>query len=178
MRFVFLTWLLLGALSAPFFGQNPEPSQNATCTFDDAKEISLRYNNAATGRNELETGKPLMPGGSPILLFTQGNITAAGSAIPAGAYSVYVIPEKKDKWTLTINKNVSNPASYDPAQDLARLPMDVGKVKSDMKSLTVALVHIAPKQCNVRVYYGNQMASWAGFQEQAGTADKTSAAKK
>ena len=164
MRFALLAWLLLGGLNASSFAQSPA-SQNATCTFDDAKEISLRYNNAAAGKGELENGKPFMPGGSPMLLFTQGNITAANTAIPAGAYSVYLIPEKKDKWTLTINKNVSNAASYDPAQDLVRLPMEVGKIKSDTKSLTIALVHIAPKQCNVRVYYGNQLASWAGFQE-------------
>lgn len=167
MRLVLLGSLLLSSLSVYLFGQNSASaaSQNATCTFDDGKEISLRYNSVEAKKGEMENGKPFMPGGSPMLLFTQANMSAAGSAIPAGAYSVYVIPEKRDKWTLTINKNVSNAGSYDSAQDLVRLPMDVGKVSSETKSLTVVLVHAAPKECSVRIYYGKEMASWAGFQE-------------
>jgi hypothetical protein len=42
----------------------------------------------------------------------------------------------------------------------------------------VVLVHIAPKQCNVRVYYGKELASWAGFQEQTGTAGGSGSIKK
>jgi hypothetical protein len=166
MRYLAIVALMLGSLTLQFGAQTQSPalSKNATCTFEDGNQISVRYESVPAS-NDLERGKPYLPGGSPMLLFSQTKMSAADLEIPAGAFSVYVIPESKKRWALAINRNVSAPNQYDPTQDLTRLPMDVGSVDAATKSLTVILVHAAPKQCNVRIYYDTTLASWAGFKE-------------
>ncbi|HZU31296.1 MAG TPA: DUF2911 domain-containing protein [Candidatus Angelobacter sp.] len=163
----FAALVLLGSLQCNLMGQAPSqaPTKNATCTFQDGKEISLRYTSVPADKVELQDGKPYMPGGSPLLLFSQTSMLAGTSEIPAGAFSVYVIPASKDKWNLAINKNISSATKYDATQDLVRLPLELGKVPTKTESLKIIFVHIAPKQCNIRIYEGRELASGGGFEE-------------
>ncbi|HEY7419420.1 MAG TPA: DUF2911 domain-containing protein [Ktedonobacteraceae bacterium] len=166
MRFALIAMLMLGSMELNLAAQKASPvsTNNVTCTFEDGKQITLRYKSVPASNN-LESGKPLMPGGSPMLLFSRAKMSAADSELPPGAFSVYIVPQTKGKWSLVINRNVSADSKYDPTQDIVRLPMDVGKVGTEMKSFTPVLVHAAPKQCNVRIYEGKQLAWWAGFKE-------------
>jgi hypothetical protein len=166
MRYVLAAMLMLSSMEPTLSAQRQSAvsTKNVTCTFEDGKELSLRYNSVPASNN-IESGKPFMPGGSPMLLFSQAKMSAAGSELPPGAFSVYIIPQSKVKWALAINRNVSADGKYDSTQDIVRLPMEVGKIGTEMKSLTAVLVHAAPKQCNVRIYEGKQLAWWAGFKE-------------
>lgn len=137
---------------------------NAYCDFDDGQEVSVRYNNAAvSSKDEPRNGKVWLPGGAPATLFTATAVTLNGAAIAAGAYSVYVIPNKKD-WTLIVNKNITAPANYDERQDVARSPMELGEVDSPPRQLQVSFAHIGPKQCSIRLYYG-KTGAFAEFME-------------
>ena len=147
-QFVFVTATLA---QQPDNGPN---SATAYCDFDDGQEVSVRYNaSVATSKDEPRNGKVWLPGGSPMTLFTGAAVTLNNSPIPAGAYSVYVIPGKKD-WTLIVNKNVTAADQYDEKQDLARSSMELGEVDSPPKQLQVSFAHVAPKQCSIRLYYG------------------------
>ncbi len=137
----------------------------AFCDFTDNQEVSIRYSNAAaTPKDEPRNGRVWLPGGSAMTLFTGVGLTLNNSTIPAGAYSVYVIPNKKD-WTLIVNKNVTPGAAYDDKQDIARSPMELGEVDSPPKQLQVSFAHSAPKQCSIRLYYG-KTGAFADFKEQ------------
>jgi hypothetical protein len=142
----------------------PEPG-TAVCTFVDDKQMSVRYNRpAASGKkDELPIGKLWAPGDSPMHLFTEAPITVGTTQIPIGAYSVYLIPEK-EKWTLIVNKNVTAGSKYDQQQDLVRAPMQTGKLTQVEKQLTIYFGHIAPRQCSMRVDYG-QTRAWIEFDE-------------
>lgn len=153
--------LLLGGLMLPALAQQGVNS-TATCTFQDGKEISIQYDKSASVQKaNLSLGKLWTPGQKPMILFTQADLTVGNSQIPVGAYSVYLIPGK-DRWTLVINKNVK-PGEYNPQQDLVRVPMDVGQI-SEPQPFSLVFGHMAPKQCNMRLYE-SKTGAWAEFHE-------------
>jgi hypothetical protein len=150
---------LLGQLlfTNPAIAQQGDSDQNsatAFCDFDDGQEVSVRYNSLiANSKDEPRNGKVWTPGGVPMTLFTAAPVMLNNSTIAPGAYSVYVIPNKKE-WTLIVNKNVTAGAAYDERQDVARSPMELGEVETPPKAVQVSFAHIAPKTCSIRLYYG------------------------
>ena len=154
-------FLTCAAIALPANG-NPQLAQ-ASCTFDDGKQISVRYNPAPESGKSLPLGKVWAPGGSPMFLFTSATLLVGNSEIPVGAYSVYAIPEKRD-WTLIINRDVNSGAGYKESQDIARAPMQVGELPQSQQQTSIYFGHSAPKQCNMRIYYG-AAATWVESQE-------------
>lgn len=138
-------------------------SATASCTFKDGKQITVRYHAAPIVQEGFVRGEPWTPGGAGMFLFTQTDLAFHGSSIPLGAYSLYVIPNKKD-WTLVINKNVNENSSYDPNQDLARATMQTGHLGSKEKNVRVMFGHVADKQCNMRIYRADT-GGWTEFKE-------------
>jgi hypothetical protein len=130
-----------------------DPTASASCDFADGKEITMQYNSSAmSDKDQPHNGKVWLPAGSPMTLFTQVPITLNHQDLVVGAYSVYVIPNKKE-WTLIVSRNVTNPKTYDEKQDLVRAPMELGGISGPPKQLQVSFAHTAPKQCSVRLYY-------------------------
>jgi len=161
--------ILLGAMSLPQFAlaQQPDPedkSATAFCNFADDMQISVRYLPAPVDKKaRLPMGKVWTPGDAPMDLFTQTEVAVANVNIPVGAYRMYFIPGK-DSWTMVINKNVAAGSAYDQQQDLVRAPMETGKLSQPEPHVSIYFGHLAPKQCNMRIYFGDTGA-WADFME-------------
>ena len=120
--------------------QMHDKAQSATsvCTFADGKQMSVRYERSAIGaKDKLPVGELWSPGGSPMILFTQTPTLVGSSEIPAGAYSMYLVPGKEE-WSLVINKNVDSNAKYDEQQDLVRTTMPLGGISRRAKRVKVA----------------------------------------
>jgi hypothetical protein len=149
-------------LSTFAFAQKPEPL-TTFCTFEDGKEISIRYNPVSYAKEKLQYGKLWAPGGEPMVLFSPAELALENATLAAGAYSVYIIPDKK-KWTLIVNKGVGADNKYDQQKDVVRASMDLGSLGDPATELQLTLAHTAPKQCNLRVYYGKDGA-WTDFNE-------------
>jgi hypothetical protein len=98
-----------------------------------------------------------------MLLFTDSALTLEGVNIPPGAYRLFVIPAEK-AWTLIVNRNVTAGAKYDPQQDMARAPMEIGSLPRPAKNVELAWGHTAPKQCNLRIYVG-KVGAWTDFKQ-------------
>jgi hypothetical protein len=124
-----------------------QDSQTAVCNFEDGNQVSMQY--SAAVKDEPHNGHVWSPG---ITLYVQVPLTLAGTAIPLGAYTVYLIPGGKN-WTLVVNRNVTSGSAYDSAQDVARAPMDVGEIPDPIKQLQLSFAHMSAKQCSLRVYY-------------------------
>jgi hypothetical protein len=152
-----LTSLLafLALLAASSFAQD---SQTTFCNFDDGNQISIQYN--PTVKEQPRNGKVWSPG---ITMYVQTPLTFGGSQIGLGAYSVHIIPDRKN-WTLIVNKGVTAGAAYNSAQDIARGSMDVGEIPEPMKSLQLSFAHMAAKECSLRVYY-QKTGAFAEFME-------------
>ncbi len=163
-----LTMLIVLLSSAHYVLAQQATADPATvtgaCTFQDGTEISVRYVPVETDAKARLPLNELWPAsGPPMYLFTQSEVSIGGSELPVGAYSMYVIPDKHN-WTLIINKTVTAGTKYDAAQDLARVPLEIGHLSQAVEQAKVAFGHIAPKQCNMRIYYGNTGA-WTEFKE-------------
>jgi hypothetical protein len=127
-------------------------SSDTSCTFDDGQQVSVRYNSSAKSE-DMRNGKAWRPGNAAMTLFTQTALTINKVDVAPGAYSLWIIPDKKS-WSLAVNKNVTEGAAYDEGQDLVRTPMDLGQLGSPVKDPEVGFAHVAPKECNLRVYFG------------------------
>ncbi len=151
-------WTLLSfSQQAAFAGKRAE----AVCTFDDGKQMNVEYSQSTKDEDTFRKGRIWEPGGAPMILFTQSALTLGSAEIPADAYSLYIIPQDQ-QWTLVVNKNVKAGSKYDEKQDVVRAPMQIGQIDSPIKPAQIAFDHIAPKQCNLRVYY-EKAGAWAEF---------------
>jgi len=154
--------MLITLLLTPFLAAQSAdpPSSTTTCNLDDGRQIYIRYNPVASNKEKIANGKPWSPGGAPMTLFTEAQLSLGTSKIPIGAYTVYPIPGK-DHWTLAVNKNVSASVAYDEKQDLARAPMETAQIPQPSDALEVAFAHVGPR-CTLRIYFGKS-ASFADF---------------
>jgi hypothetical protein len=150
--------IIISCLVASCFAQQ-ESSSTTSCYLDDGRQVYIRYNPTTTKNEKISNGKPLMPGGTAMTLFTEAPLTFYGATIPLGAYSVYPIPEK-GKWTLAINKNVTPNAAYDEKQDVAHASIETDPLP-DQESLEVAFAHVGSK-CTLRIVFG-KTAAFADF---------------
>jgi hypothetical protein len=151
--------LFAGVCSAQSSGSASTES-TATCYLDDGRQVYIRYNPVTAKSEKLSNGKPFLPGGTAMTLFTDAPLTFGGSTIPLGAYSVYPIPAR-DKWSLAINKNVTHGAAYDEKQDVARSTIETDPVPAAADQLEVAFAHVGQK-CTLRIYFG-KVATFAEF---------------
>ncbi|HEV2731588.1 MAG TPA: DUF2911 domain-containing protein [Terriglobales bacterium] len=164
MRILCAVLLYQGMLATAGLAQDTkQEAATTTCTFEDGTEISVRYIPVETSKAKIQNGKVWAPGGSPMVLFTPAALTLEKSQIPAGAFSLYLIPQK-DRWTLVVNKNVSAGSRYDERQDIARAAMEMGQLGEPTSTLELSFGRMGPKHCSLRVYFG-KTGGWAEFLE-------------
>ncbi|HET6175961.1 MAG TPA: DUF2911 domain-containing protein [Candidatus Sulfotelmatobacter sp.] len=156
-RAVLLSLLLTPWLAAQSGGT---PNSATSCNLDDGRQVYVRYNAVATNKEKVANGKPWAPGGAPMTLFTEAQLSLGSSMIPIGAYTVYPIPAR-DHWTLVVNKNVTPGSAYDDKQDIARTAMETAQVAQPSEALEVAFAHVGAR-CTLRIYIG-KTASFADF---------------
>ena len=158
-----LLLILLQGMMWAATAETAQDIQTVVCTFDDDKEVSIKYEAAPAKRDTLPEGTPWSPGKSPMFLFTSATLKIGDSEVPVGAYSLYVIPGSK-QWILAVNKNISG-SRYDQKQDVLRARMDLGTLGSPEKKVSIAFAHINAKQCSLRIYYG-KTGAWVELDEQ------------
>lgn len=154
--------VLISLLLTPFvFAQsNKTPSATTTCNLDDGRQVYVRYEPVPNNKEKLSNGKPWSPGGVPMTLFTEAQLTLGSSLIPIGAYTLYPIPARGN-WNLVVNKNVTPGAPYDEKDDIARTQMETAQVDQPSEALEVAFAHVGMR-CSLRIYIGKS-ASFTDF---------------
>jgi hypothetical protein len=77
------------------------------------------------------------------LLITQKPIVIAGTTIPAGAYTLWTLPNQDGTAKLIINKQIGQwgvgPGSYDEKQDLGRVDLKKEAVDTPVDQFTMAV---------------------------------------
>jgi DUF2911 family protein len=156
-RAVLITLLLSPGLAAQ--SGNP-PSSTTSCNLDDGRQVYVRYEPVSAKKEKIPNGKAWAPGGIPMTLFTEAELSFGNSLIPIGAYTLYPIPARGN-WTLTVNKNVTSGAAYDDKQDIAHAQVETVQVEQASDTLEVAFAHYG-NRCTLRIYIG-KTASFADF---------------
>jgi hypothetical protein len=145
----------------PVSAQNA-PDKSVSCTFEDGKSLTLRHKATASGVAPA-VGKVWAPGNVPMFLLTETPLEIGGKTLSTGAYSVYLLPQQPD-WMLIVNKNVSAGEKYSKDEDVVRIPLSSGKLSNPVDELSAAFGHVAPKQCNLRIYY-EKTGMWMEIKE-------------
>ena len=152
--------VLISILLAPFLAAQSGGNQSTTtCNLEDGRQVYIRYV-PVPAKEKISNGKPWAPGGSPMTLFTEAQLSLGTSTIPVGAYTIYPIPARGN-WSIAVNKNVTSGAAYDEKQDVARAQMETAQVESASEQLEVAFAHVG-NRCSLRVYIG-KTASFVDF---------------
>ena len=174
MRCIYVLLLTLAAGCCFALGQtststNPGPA-TATCDFSDQQQLAVEYQKLELGKKDKDFlgrqvpfGKVWEPGQQPLTLFTNSPVSIDGTNVPVGAYTLYLIPDKKE-WTLVVSRNTNKSAAYDPAKDLVRAPMQIGQLPSPEPGFSVYFAHTGPKECTMRVDIAD-IRAWVPFEQ-------------
>ena len=158
-----LVWraVLISILLTPFAVAQAGANQSTTtCNLEDGRQVYIRYTPVSAKQERISNGKPWAPGGTPMTLFTEAQLSLGSSTIPIGAYTVFPIPARGN-WSIVVNKNVTPGAAYDEKQDVARSQMETAQVESASEQLEVAFAHVG-NRCSLRIYIG-KTASFVDF---------------
>lgn len=170
-RFAILavTTLLASACFAQMGGEDkskrPSPPASASCDLGGGKTIKTDYSSPRLrGRKMIGEHDPYgqvwRTGANEATTFvTSANITVGGTAVPAGSYTIFTIPNP-DKWTLIINKKTGEwgiPYKYE-SDELARVDMKVSKLPSPVENFTIAYDKTATG-CTMRLDWDTTRAS-------------------
>jgi Protein of unknown function (DUF2911) len=152
--------VLISLLATPWLAAQSANTSTTTCNLEDGRQVYVRYIAVSAKSEKIANGKPWTPGGQPMTLFSEAQLTLGNSVIPIGAYSLYPIPAR-DHWTVVVNKNVTPGAAYDEKQDIARSAVETVQVSEASDTLEVAFAHVGAR-CTLRIYIG-KTASFADF---------------
>src|SRR6202011_6408192 len=125
--------------------KRPSPPAKAECKLTGGKTVTVDYSSPrAKGRKiygELVPyGKVWRAGANEATtLVTDSDLSVGGTAVPAGSYTIFAIPNA-DKWTLVISKKTGEWGTAYPGakEDLARIGMKVSKLPSAVENFTIA----------------------------------------
>src|SRR5262249_39160979 len=122
----------------------PSPPAKAECKLADGKTITIDYSSPRMKGRKIfgdlvPYGKVWRVGASEATtLVPSGDTNVGGTAVPAGSYSLFAIPNA-DKWTLVISKTTGEwGTKYSgEANDLARVDMAVTKTSGPVENFTI-----------------------------------------
>ena len=153
--------------------KRPSPPGTATFKFDDGKTITINYSRPKI--NDPKSGQPrkiyggLVPYGEPwrtganeaTSFVTQANLTIGGTAVPAGSYTLYILPAESGPWKLIISKKTGQWGIPYPGEgsDLARINMQTTKTPSTVQEFTISFDKRDPSAGVMKFDWENTSAS-------------------
>ena len=162
---VALCTVFLGTASAQDKSSRPSPPAQAKCNPGSGKTVTVDYSSPrAKGRKiygELVPyGKIWRAGANEATTFvTDTDVNVGGTTVPAGSYTMFVIPNQ-DKWTLVISKKTGEWGIPYPGadSDLTRVDMKVAPTSGAVEDFTIAFDK-GGKGCTLRMEWENTRAS-------------------
>jgi hypothetical protein len=125
--------------------KRPSPPATATLDLGGGKSVTVDYSSPRlkgrhVGQELAPYGQVWRTGANEATTFvTTADIAVGGTAVPAGNYTMFTIPNK-DKWVLIISKKTREwGTNYPgPSEDLARIDMKVSTLPSPVENFTIA----------------------------------------
>ncbi len=162
--------ICLIALTTVVVGQQdkskrPSPPAKAEFKFANGKTITVDYSSPRMNGRKVYGG--LVPWGQiwraganeATTFVTTGDVMAGDATVPAGSYTLFVIPTA-DSWTLIINKKTGEWGIPYPgeATELARTKMKVSSLPSPLENFTIGLDQ-SSNGCTLRMDWETTRAS-------------------
>ena len=125
--------------------KRPSPPATASLDLGGGKSVTVDYSSPRlkgrhVGQEIAPYGQVWRTGANEATTFVPtADITVGGTAVPAGSYTLFTIPNK-DKWVLIISKKTGEwGTDYSgPSNDLARIDMKVTALPSPVENFTIS----------------------------------------
>jgi len=125
--------------------KRPSPPATATLDLGGGKSLTIDYSSPRlkgrhVGQEIAPYGEVWRTGANESTTFvTTADITVGGTAVPAGNYTIFTLPNK-DKWVLIISKKTGEWGTQypGPSNDLARVDMKVSTLPSSVENFTIS----------------------------------------
>lgn len=92
-------------------------------------------------------------------LETDHPIRIGGLMVPAGSYTLDVLPAESG-WQLIVNKQTGQwGTKYDPSQDLGRVPMTVTNLSAPQEVLSYSFDHVRPDSAMLHIRWADKDAA-------------------
>lgn len=164
-RIALLTIITVALTTVAFSQNRPSPAASATCDLGGGKTIKTDYSSPRLkGRKMIGDhepyGKVWRAGANEATTFvTTADLLVGGKPVPAGNYTIFVIPYP-DRWTLIINKKTGEwgiPYKYE-SDELGRVDMKLSTLPSSVEDFTIAYDKTAGG-CTMRMEWDTTRAS-------------------
>jgi Protein of unknown function (DUF2911) len=172
----FLTLALILVAASPLMAQQKRLSPHETIsTVADGNRITITYGRPYSknpkGGEVRKIWGSLVPNGKiwrtgadeATTLITQKPILLAGTAIPAGAYTLWTLPEADGTAKLVINRQIGQwgvgPGSYNEKQDLARVDLKKEDLSTPVDQFTMAIEKNAGGGATLKLSWENTQFS-------------------
>jgi hypothetical protein len=166
LRHVFWFFLISAGFFVETYAQKPivSPRDSVKATFN-GKKIAISYGKPSVRERKIfgafvpyykvwRTGT-----GAATTLITETDIEVDGAVVPRGAYSLYTLPAE-ERWKLIINKQTGQWGTiYNPQLDLARVDLNIKKLKSPIEDLTFKLEKIGNDGGTLKIEWANTSLS-------------------
>jgi Protein of unknown function (DUF2911) len=125
--------------------KRPSPPAQAKWDLGGGKAVTIDYSSPRTKGRKIfgelvPFGQVWRTGANEATtLVTPVDLTIGGTAVPAGSYTIFTVPNK-DKWTLIISKKTGEWGTDYPGQanDLARVDMKASTLPSPVENFTIS----------------------------------------
>jgi len=144
LRYILRLFLITASFFFKTYAQKPIPRDSVKAIFNGGK-ISINYGKPSMhGRKIFGAFVPYFKvwrtgAGAATTLVTEADLEVDGAIIPRGIYSLYTLPSE-ERWKLIINKQTGQwGIDYNPQLDLARVDLNIRKMKSPIEELSFKL---------------------------------------
>jgi hypothetical protein len=158
--------LLVACIFTQVFAQKPivSPRDSVKTSFN-GKTITINYGKPSMlGRKIFGAFVPYYKvwrtgAGAATLLTTEADLEVDGAVVPRGTYSLYTLPAE-ERWKLIINKQTGQwGTTYMPQLDLARIDLEVKKLKTPVEDCTFKLEKNGAGSGTLRIEWENTSLS-------------------
>ena len=153
--------------------KRPSPPGTATFSFADGETITIDYSRPKI--RSPKTGEPrviygaLVPYGEvwraganeATTFITQASLDLGGTPVPAGSYTLYILPEQSGPWKLIVSKKTGQWGIPYPGEqyDLARIDLKTDKTPSTVQQYTISFDKRGPNAGMLNFDWENTRAS-------------------
>jgi hypothetical protein len=153
--------------------KRPSPPGQATFSFADGKTITIDYSrpkmrDPKTGQERtiygglVPWGKVWRAGANEATTFvTQADLELGGTSVPAGSYTLFILPEQSGPWKLIVSKKTGEWGIPYPGEqfDLARINLQSSKTPSTVEEYTISFDKRGPNAGVLHFDWENTRAS-------------------
>ena len=145
----------------------PSPPGIAAFTLADGKTITINYSRPKMRDRKIYGG--LVPYGEvwraganeATSFVTQSNLLVGGTTVPAGSYTLFILPQENGPWKLIVSKKTGEWGIPYPGEqnDLARINLKTAKTPAPVQDFTISFDKHGPNAGVIRFDWENTSAS-------------------